>query len=174
VSCVGELRELPGGQGPKGVARESGCVAWQAPLRECAHGGASTQTPGIRGTARSSGMNRNACQSASSPRDESCGSALCRRPLPEGGGKIMANSENQMCVPAAVYNKGATVRLSVESFCRVRSLISPGGQLMGLGWRTLGRCVRIFNELEPKIPENKDRSLSFVSLYTKSRLHFGR
>lgn len=22
---------------------------------------------------------------------------------------------------------------------------------MGLGWRTLGRCVRIFNELEPKI-----------------------
>jgi hypothetical protein len=99
VSCVGELRELPGGQGPKGVARESGCVAWQAPLRECAHGGASTQTPGIRGTARSSGMNRNACQSASSPRDESCGSALCRRrPLPEGGGKIMANSENQMCV----------------------------------------------------------------------------
>jgi hypothetical protein len=53
-------------------------------------------------------------------------------------------------MPAAVYNNGATVRLSVESFCRVRSLISPGGQLMGLGWRTLGRCARIFNELEPK------------------------
>lgn len=89
--------------------------------------------------------------------------ALCRRPPPGRRWKRWQIAKIK-CVrrPLCIDNKGATVRLWLESFCRVRSLISPGGQLMGLGWRTLGRCVRIFNELEPNIPENKDRSLSFV------------